>query len=34
MIQGVFSGEGEERKQDGAEEKDVYLPTYGHVRGP
>ena len=29
----MFSGEGQGRKQDGTEEKDVYLLTYGHVRG-
>lgn len=33
MIQAMFSGEGQGRKQDGTEEKDTYLPTYGHVRG-
>ena len=32
MIQTMFSGEGQGRKQDGTEEKDMYLSTYGHVR--
>ena len=29
----MFSGEGQGRKQDGTEEKDTYLLTYGHVSG-
>ena len=33
MIQTMFSGEGQGRKQDGTEEKDMYLSTYGHIRG-